>query len=320
MLLLTGFLLPITEPSFMIKHITATNFTHCQRLFHGRGHAYENLSHVNIDWLSPVILITLYQAVDEAWLLTQANALQTLISECLSVQVQRRYEKFSPTQVLLGEAIDKTVVTENNLSYHIEFGKAQNSGLFLDMSNGRTWVKEHAQGQNVLNLFAYTCAFSVAATAGGASKVVNIDLSKASLSKGRENHQLNKLAKKDGKKIIFEGLDIFKSNSRIKKYGKYDLLICDPPSFQKGSVNIARDYAKIIRRIPQWMNGGAKLMLCLNSPDLDEQFLKEEVERECPDCIFEQRLANPEVFKETHQGKGLKVLIFTYQPKISLST
>ncbi len=298
----------------MIDYISVTNFTDCQRLFHGRGHAYENLSHVNVDWLSPVMLITLYQAVDEAWLLTQAKALQALTAECRSVQVQRRYDKFSPTQVLLGEAIDHTIVTENGLSYHIELGKAQNSGLFLDMSNGRTWVKEHAQDHNVLNLFAYTCAFSVAATAGGASKVVNIDLSKASLSKGRENHQLNHLAKRDGKKVIFEGLDIFKSNSRIKKYGKYDLLICDPPSFQKGSVNIERDYAKIIRRIPQWMNSGAKLMLCLNSPDLDEQFLLSEVERECPDCIFDEQLQNPEVFKEAYKGKGLKVLIFTYQP------
>jgi len=299
----------------MIEHIISNDFTDSQRLFHGRGHAYENLSHVNVDWLSPVILITLYQAVDEAWLLTQAHTLQALISECRSVQVQRRYEKFSPTQVLLGEAICSTTVTENGLWYHIEFGKAQNSGLFLDMANGRSWVYQQAKDKNVLNLFAYTCAFSVAATAGGASKVVNIDLSKASLSKGRENHQLNKLAKKEGKKVIFEGVDIFKSNSRIKKYGKYDLLICDPPSFQKGSVNIERDYAKIIRKIPQWMNTGAKLMLCLNSPDLDEQFLKDEVARECPDCVFEQRIANPDAFKEAHSGKGLKVLIFEYIPK-----
>ena len=298
----------------MIEHVSATDFTDCQRLFHGRGHTYDNLSHVNVDWLSPVILLTLYQAVDENWLLTQAKALQALTSECKSVQVQRRYEKFAPTQVLLGEVIERTVVSENGLAYHIELGKAQNSGLFLDMANGRSWVKQHAKNSNVLNLFAYTCAFSVAATAAGATKVVNIDLSKASLSKGRENHQLNKLAKKDGKQVIFEGVDIFKSNSRIKKYGKYDLLICDPPSFQKGSVNIARDYAKIIRKIPQWMNAGAKLMLCLNSPDLDEQFLKDEVARECPDCNFEQHIANPEVFKEAHQGKGLKVLIFTYNP------
>ena len=298
----------------MIEHINASDFTDCQRLFHGRGHTYEKLSHVNVDWLAPVILITLYQAVDEAWLLTQARALQALTNECRSVQVQRRYEKFAPTQVLLGEAIDNTVVTENGLLYNIELGKAQNSGLFLDMANGRSWVYQQATGKNVLNLFAYTCAFSVAAIAGGASKVVNIDLSKSSLSKGRDNHQLNKLAKKEGKQIVFEGVDIFKSNSRIKKYGKYDLLICDPPSFQKGSVNIERDYAKIIRRIPQWMNDGAKLMLCLNSPDLDEQFLKEEVARECPDCIFEQRLANPNVFKEAHKGKGLKVLVFSYLP------
>jgi len=299
----------------MIEHVNPINLLDCQRLFHGRGHAYENLSHVNVDWLSPVILITLYQAVDEVWLLAQAKTLQAMITECQSVQVQRRYEKFSPTQVLLGDTIDHTIVSENGLSYHIEFGKAQNSGLFLDMANGRSWVYQQAKNKNVLNLFAYTCAFSVAATAGGASKVVNIDLSKASLSKGRENHQLNKLAKKEGKKIVFEGVDIFKSNSRIKKYGKYDLLICDPPSFQKGSVNIERDYAKIIRKIPQWMNVGAKLMLCLNSPDLDEQFLKDEVSRECVDCVFEQRIANPDVFKEAHAGKGLKVLIFEYRPK-----
>ena len=298
----------------MIKYIKPIDLADCQRLFHGRGHAYENLAHVNVDWLSPVILITLYQAVNEDWLLAQGQALQRLISECRSVQVQRRYEKFAPTQVLLGEAIDKTVVTENGLAYHIEFGKAQNSGLFLDMANGRSWVYQKAKDKNVLNLFAYTCAFSVAAMAGGASKVVNIDLSKSSLSKGRENHQLNHLAKKDGKQVVFEGVDIFKSNSRIKKYGKYDLLICDPPSFQKGSVNIERDYAKIIRKLPQWMNSGAQLLLCLNSPDLDEQFLKDEVARECPDCVFKQRIANPEVFKEAHIGKGLKVLAFSYLP------
>ena len=45
-----------------------------------------------------------------------------------------------------------------------------------------------------------------------------------------------------------------------------------------------------------------------------KSFLKAEVERECPDCHFEQRVANPDVFKEAHKGKGLKVLIFSYSP------
>ncbi len=299
----------------MIEHISATDFSDAQRLFHGRGHAYPELTHVNVDWLEPVVLITLYQAVDDTWLNEQALALQALIPACQSVQVQRRFEKMAPTEVILGKEISHTVVSEQGLKFNIEFGKAQNSGLFLDMSNGRAWVRDQSKNKNVLNLFAYTCSFSLAATAGEANQVVNIDLSKASLSKGRENHQLNSLAKKEGKKVVFEGVDIFKSNSRIKKYGPYDLLICDPPSFQKGSVNIERDYAKIIRRIPQWMNAGAKLMLCLNSPDLDEEFLKAEVMRECPTCQFESKIANPAVFKEAEQGKGLKVLIFTYLPE-----
>ncbi|MGL1955884.1 MAG: class I SAM-dependent methyltransferase [Colwellia sp.] len=317
----------------MINFISATNFTDAQRLFHGRGHAYDGLSHVNVDWLSPVILITLYQAVDEQWLIAQAHTLKALIPDCTSVQVQCRYEKFAPTRLLIGDSVERTQVNENGLRYHIEFGKAQNTGLFLDMSKGREWVKSHVNNKNVLNLFSYTCAFSVVAVEGGASKVVNLDLSKASLNKGRENHRLNHhLDKQLGNKlgnqlgnqldkpqashqVVFEGMDIFKSNSRIKRHGKYDLLICDPPSFQKGSVDIKRDYAKIIRKIPQWMNNGAKLMLCLNSPDLDEQFLKDEVARFCPECVFEQRIANPDVFKEAHQGKGLKTLVFTYLPE-----
>ncbi len=298
----------------MIEHIANQNLTDAQRLFHGRGHAYPELHHINVDWLSPAVLITLYEAVDVQWLNDQAMQLKRKVKGCLSVLVQHRYQKLAPTELLLGEPIAKTVVSEQGLNYHVEFGQAQNTGLFLDMAIGRAWLKQHADGKSVLNLFAYTCAFSVNAIAGGATKAVNIDLSKASLSKGRENHQLNHLAKKQGKQIIFEGVDIFKSNSRIKKHGPYDILVCDPPSFQKGSVNIGRDYAKIIRRIPQWMNPGAKLMLCLNSPDLDDEFLKAEVARECPSCHFEKRLANPAVFKEVHPGKGLKVLIFTYKP------
>jgi 23S rRNA (cytosine1962-C5)-methyltransferase len=298
----------------MIEHIANQNLIDAQRLFHGRGHAYPELHHVNVDWLSPVVLITLYQAVDVQWLNDQALQLKQKVKGCLSVLVQYRYQKLAPTELLLGEPIAKTVVSELGLNYHIEFGQAQNTGLFLDMAIGRAWLKQNAQDKSVLNLFAYTCAFSVNAIAGGANKAVNIDLSKASLSKGRDNHQLNNLAKKQGKQVIFEGVDIFKSNSRIKKYGPYDILVCDPPSFQKGSVNIGRDYAKIIRRIPQWMNPGAKLMLCLNSPDLDDEFLKAEVARECPNCHFEKRLANPTVFKEAYPGKGLKVLIFTYKP------
>lgn len=295
----------------MIEFIHSDNFTESQRLFHGRGHAYAGLEHVNIDWLEPVILITLYQEVDNAWLLKQVNQLQTLTEKCRSIQVQYRCRRFAPCELLWGDEVDHLKAKELGLSYHISLGKAQNSGLFLDMRNGREWVKNHSAGKRVLNLFSYTCAFSVVALAGGASKVVNIDMSKSSLSKGRDNHRLNE---QDLSNVIFEGVDIFKSYGRLKKHGPYELLISDPPSFQKGSVDIERDYKKIIRRLPELMAINGDVLLCLNSPDLDENFLREQVENECPDCVFQYRIDTPEVFQEAHPGKGLKCLYFIYQP------
>lgn len=293
-----------------IESINQSNgLTDCQRLFHGRGHAYPELSHINVDWFSPVVLITLYHEVDETWLSEQVTVIQQLIPECTSIQVQYRSRKFAPSEVLWGEGITELRAQEHGLEYHISLGKAQNSGLFLDMGNGREWVKNNSEGKNVLNLFAYTCAFSVAAIAGGAKQVINIDMSKSSLSKGRENHKLNK---QDVSKIKYEGVDIFKSYNRLKKHGPYDLLICDPPSFQKGSVNIERDYKKIIKRLPELMANNSDVLLCLNSPDLSEEFLLAEVARECPQCEYQHRIDNPLVFVEAETGKGLKVLYFRY--------
>ena len=259
----------------MQQYISLHSLDEAQRLFHGRGHAYHELSHVNIDWLPPITLITLYQEVESDWLDEQAKWLFDSIEGCKSVQVQYRCREKAPTEVLLGEALSETVVTESGLRYEISLGKAQNTGLFLDMKNGRDWVQENSQDKTVLNLFSYTCAFSVAAIAGGAERVVNIDLSKASLAKGRDNHRLNE---HDVSKVVFQGIDIFKSFGRIKKYGPYQLMISDPPSFQKGSVDIAKDYKKIIKRIPEFMAPESDLLLCLNSPDLDEQFLFDTVE------------------------------------------
>ncbi|HHT00949.1 MAG TPA: methyltransferase domain-containing protein [Thiomicrospira sp.] len=293
-----------------ISFITPQN-QQAQRLFHGRGHAYPGFEHVSIDWLAPVVLITLYKEEEADLVLELAKRLLSEMPNCQSVQVQYRYLQHAPFERLLGEPIEKTVVEENGLKYQITLGRAQNTGLFLDMSNGRHWVQQHAQDKSVLNLFAYTCAFSVAALAGGASKTVNIDMSRASLSTGRDNHRLNQ---QDTAKVKFEDVNIFKSFGRIKKHGPYDLLVCDPPSFQKGSVDIKRDYKKIIRRIPEFMKPGSKLMLCLNSPDLNETFLQQTVAKACPDCELIETIHPPEVFVEAEQGKGLKVQIYRFNP------
>ncbi|NMP31865.1 methyltransferase [Thalassotalea sp. M1531] len=294
----------------LIQHINFNNLQEAQRLFHGRGHAYPGYEQICVDWLSPVVLITLYKEESSEHLAQLASLLNDNIPQSTSVQVQHRWQPRAPFELLLGEDVRQTHALESELKYHIELGNAQNTGLFLDMKNGRDWVRENAKQCNVLNLFSYTCAFSVAAIAGGAQQVVNIDLSKASLAKGRENHRLNQQATD---KVIFQGVDIFKSFGRLKKFGPYQMVIVDPPSFQKGSVNIEKDYGKILRRLPEMVSDNAKVMLCLNNPDLTEQFLFDKVAEYCPQLEFVERIGTPKVYQEAQSGRGLKVLVFSYQ-------
>lgn len=298
--------------SDIIQHIDLNSLAgeginECQRLFHGRGHAYPGLEHVSVDWLAPVVLITLYREEAESDLQALAVELRDRIPQCGSVQAQYRCRPGAPTLLLSGDALSETIVTENGLQYHIQLGRSQNSGLFLDMRNGRSWVRQHAEGKRVLNLFAYTCAFSVAALAGGARHVVNFDNNKSVLKKGRDNHQLNKL---DLRSAGFEQMNILKSFGRIRKHGPYDLLICDPPSFQKGSVDIHQDYIKILRRLEEFMAPASQLMLCLNSTVLTEKFLFDIVAEACPAYRYVETIPAPDVYKEAMPGKGLKVLIF----------
>lgn len=299
----------------MIDNISWPTSHEAVRLFHGRGHFFPGYEHITVDWYSPVVLITCFDEPDVGWLEETATALKQGLEERsfsgISVVVQFRCRLGAPFETLIGEASDEMAICEDGLKYRLRLFQNQNTGLFLDMANGRRWVREHAEGKRVLNLFAYTCAFSVAAVAGGAESVLNVDMAKGALSTGRDNHRLNGQALSQ---VRFEGVDIFRSWGRIRRHGPYDLLICDPPTFQKGSVDIARDYARILRRLDDFMLPGADMLLCLNAQNLDEEFLRSEVSRECPGAELVAAIPAPEVFREAMPGRGLKVLHYRYWP------
>lgn len=277
------------------------------RLFHGRGHAYQGLTHITIDWLPPVVLITLFEPESDAAIEELSNSLRLILPECKSIQLQHRYETSGPVDVWWGEKLQQFHILENKLKFHINLGQSRNTGLFLDMKNGRQWVQANSKNKRILNLFAYTCGFSVAAIAGNATSVLNIDMSSPPLNTGRENHRLNKQSLDQ---VRFEKLDIFKSFGRIKKRGPFDLMICDPPTFQKGSVDIVRDYPKILRRLDQFMAPGSTLLLCLNAPELNRQFLIDHMSILAPRFKFIEEIKPPDVYVDA-QNKGLTILSFT---------
>jgi len=175
------------------------------------------------------------------------------------------------------------------------------------MREGRRWVREHAQAARVLNLFAYSCAFSVAAMAGGAASVVNLDMSRGALARGRDNHQLNAQDQRD---VRFLGHDLLKSWGKLRKLGPYDLVLIDPPSFQPGSFIAERDYRKVIRRLPELTEPGSRILACHNDPLHDSGFIRTLMAEECPQFAFRERLPNPDDFPEQDPERALKVLLF----------
>jgi len=235
-----------------------------------------------------------------------ADYLVSSLPVCRSVQVQHRHQLAGSIDLVQGELIQELVVLEGNNKFKISLGRTRNTGLFLDMRNGRNWLEQHSQNKRILNLFAYTCGFSVAAIAGGATSVLNIDMSGPALSVGRENHRLND---QDLNHVRFEKINIFKSFGRFKKRGPFDILVCDPPTFQKGSVQIDRDYPKIMKRLDDFMADKSSLLMCLNSPDLTADYLIKNMSLHAPDYMFEKTIRAPDTYLDVQQ-KGLKILVF----------
>ena len=115
-----------------------------QRIFHGRGHAYEGLNHITVDWLPPAILITLFAKEPITVINHLVEELRSKLPQTNRVLLQHRYLSHGPIDEIYGNDPSKPIqqleVLEGDLKFQITLGKARNTGLFLDMKNGREWV------------------------------------------------------------------------------------------------------------------------------------------------------------------------------------
>ncbi|MDP2893316.1 MAG: class I SAM-dependent methyltransferase, partial [Sulfurimonas sp.] len=274
-----------------------------KRLFHGRGGLYEEWKHLTIDSIDEILNVALYtQNVLE-------NELIEMLKEFVSnsrhktVVIQRRYIKGSPSEVVIGDLKEDLYAVENSMKFKLNLLSNQNSLYFPDMKNGRAFVRENSKERRVLNLFSYTCSFSVAAKLGGALSVSNIDMSKSALSSGKANHHLNAV---DPRGVSYLPYNILKSFSRIKQNGPYDLIIIDPPTLQRGSFEATKDYEKIIKKLQEIASDECIVLACLNSPELDSNFLISLFSEFAPEFKFEKRLKNVDEFANADEERSLK--------------
>ncbi|MDH3453897.1 MAG: class I SAM-dependent methyltransferase [Desulfuromonadales bacterium] len=253
----------------ILRHLPHANET--RRLFHGRGQCFAGYDDLVIDYFPPVAMVILYRPRPQAWLEDLTRLLDRVLPhKPQTVLLQERFLPNGPSRTLQGTLPAGLDAQEAGLSFRLRLGEAQNIGFFPDMAVGRRLVRQRTAGKRMLNLFAYSCSFSVAALAGGATQVVNLDMNRGALELGKLNHRINGV---DLRQASFLPLEFFRSLSKLRKLGPFDLVVCDPPASQGKSFTAERHWPKLVRSLPGLVSPGGEVLACLNAPDLGPDYL-----------------------------------------------
>ncbi len=163
---------------------------------------------------------------------------------------------------------------ERGLRFIADVRDGQKTGFFLDQRENRALVRTHSAGLRVLNLFAYSGAFGVAALAGGAAYVENVDVSENALLLAKRNHAANASAGKAG----FVTADVFDDlRRRIAARETWDLIITDPPAFAKKRSDVdraCRGYKDINRLALSLLSPRGMLLACSCSGPISRDLLQ----------------------------------------------
>jgi len=197
--------------------------------------------------------------------------------------IHREPADLATAELLYGKPVpDEIEIHEGDLRFTVRPRDPLSVGLFLDHRDNRRRVRELAEGKDVLNLFAYTCGFSLAAALGGATSTVSVDLSPKHLDWGRANFALNGV-KENGHHFV--QADAFQFLERAQQNGQtFDLVILDPPSFAHGrkrgqDFSVARDLPALVRASLAVLRPECVMIVSTNLRRMPLSALKECVKR-----------------------------------------
>jgi 23S rRNA (cytosine1962-C5)-methyltransferase len=184
----------------------------------------------------------------------------------------------APSAPISGRSLGEYPAYEDGLAYLVRPGEGWNPGIFPDMREMRGRVRAWAADKRVLNCFANTCGFSLAATAGGAQRVVNLDVSRPVLERGRANYQANGFVPDEHDFLYGDAFDWLERLGR--RHEQFDIVILDPPGFARTKQHVfaaAQNYGKLAGIAAQVIAPGGMLVACCNVAELSWRSFRDKV-------------------------------------------
>lgn len=252
------------------------------------------------------------QVFDVRWLEHGETILRFVQEHCRAEYfiVKERIESYSsdPAEIKMNVWLDsgssRTVVEENGLRFSVDMNDTLNSGLFLDMRANRHMLAGLAKGRKILNGFSYTCSFGVHCRAQGASAVVNVDVSKKILERGRQNYELNAIVPEKNEFIRADAVEYLER--ALKKDNRFDMIILDPPSFARHegkAFSVKKDLVRLVDMAVSVLNPSGILFIATNFSGMEH----EEIEHMIMDACGKRLVKRLERFgqDEDFVGSGL---------------
>ena len=294
------------------------------RLLHGIA---EGVPGVAIDRYGPVLLIQTWR---DPLTLAEVDALHRVATDALGLDLvscwnHRKKSRNTDFRQWHDPALpDEVEALEHGLRFD---ARPRHRGidplLFLDFRVGRRRVRATSEGCTVLNLFAYTCGIGVAALAGGASEIWNVDFARSALDVGRGNARRNGLdddlfatVHSDVFPMIRQlaGLKLGGRRGRVPRHTKYDprlfdRVILDPPRWAKtpwGAVDVVNDYPSLLKPCLLATKPGGQLLLTNNAAQVPLEDWLDVIRRcgtKCGRPVRELEVLEPDADFPSFDGK-----------------
>jgi 23S rRNA (cytosine1962-C5)-methyltransferase len=246
------------------RQVISSTDTNAYRLVAGES---DGLPGLIVDRYDNWVVCQFLSTGTEHWKATIVECLSGLIPDLSGIYERsdvdvRKKEGLVPTTGRLSgaEPPDQVDIHENGCRYRVDVKGGHKTGFYLDQRDNRACVAAYARGADMLNCFAYTGGFAVAALKAGAAHVVNIDASAPALELARTHVALNEL---DSARADHVTGDVFSLLRRYLTDGRtFDVVVLDPPKFAKGKGDLmraSRGYKDISRLAFELLRPGGTL-------------------------------------------------------------